>query len=93
MTEVNRAVKSAEQIERYIATLIEEVRLGQVSTAEVRSDQELIGDLGLDSLDYAAVLLGAERWLGVTVQEAGVDWGQIRTVGQLATFLEGQQRT
>jgi acyl carrier protein len=85
-------VKTPPQIEQQIAELVEEVRLGQTPAASVRPEQELMADLGLDSLDYAAVLLGAERWLNIKINESGVDWGQIRTVRQLAEFLGDQQK-
>ncbi len=84
-------MRTRSEIEAQICIEVEEATLGARSAAKIRSTDSLLNDLGLDSLDYATVLLSCERWLGVRVREDGVDWGSIATVGQLAEFLERQQ--
>ena len=85
-------MKTAADIQQHITALIEEIKLGAVPATQIRADDRLIQDLGLDSLDYATVLLGSEKWLGVKVREEAVDWSAIQTVGQLADFLAQQQQ-
>jgi len=83
---------SAAEIEHEIASLISEVTLGRVEPDQVRADLALIADIGLDSLDYATVMLRCEKWLGVRVDEAAVDWRLVLTVGDLAALLHRSQR-
>jgi acyl carrier protein len=64
--------------------------LGNTPRDKIGSDDRIIEDLKLDSLDYATVLLDCERWLGIRIQEDGVDWSKIRTVSELAAFLMRQ---
>lgn len=78
------------QIQQMIAQQIEEISLGQSPASTIEPHHRLIGDLNLDSLDYATVLLACERDLGVKVQEDGVDWAQLQSVAQLAEFLANQ---
>lgn len=85
-------MRSVDDIQGRIAVLVEETTFGRVKAAEVKGDAALLDDLGLDSLDYATTMLSCEEWLGVKVQEAGVDWRQVRTVRQLAELLHGAQR-
>jgi len=84
-------MKSKDEIVEQIKILVEDISLGETPADAIAPDDRLIVDLGLDSLDYASVLLGCERWLGIKVREDGVDWSQITTVDQLAAFLAGQQ--
>ena len=84
-------MKTAADIEAYIVADIEDITLGSVSAAEIRGDSRLIQDLGLDSMDYATVLLGCEKWLGIKIRERGVDWAELQTVNQLSEFLAKQQ--
>lgn len=84
-------MQSKELITRFIAHTVEEVSLSAIAAATISPQDRLIDDLGLDSLDYATVLLSCEKWLGITVTEDGVDWRAIATVEALAEFLEQQQ--
>jgi acyl carrier protein len=85
-------MKTKESIARYIAEQIEEVSLGAKAAAAITPDDRIIDDLGLDSLDYATVLLSCEKWLEIKVSEDDVDWRAIDTVEKLAGFLAVQQR-
>jgi acyl carrier protein len=80
-------MRSKDEIIAFMAETIEEVTLGQVRAFKINPHHHLIDDLGLDSLDYATVLLSTEKWLGIKVSEKDVTWNEIGTVGLLADFL------
>jgi acyl carrier protein len=84
-------LKTEAEIIEHAKSLISEISLGRLMAVEIQARQRIIGDLGLDSLDYASLLLGCEEWLGIKVREESVDWSKITTVGELASFLHGQQ--
>ena len=85
-------MKTYEEILTRITTLIEDISLGVNKASEIYPNARILSDLGLDSLDYASDLLDCEKWLGVKVQEEGVDWSRLATVAHLAAFMEQQQR-
>ena len=80
-------MRTRDEVRDHVRRMIEEVSLGRVRAADVRSDSRLLDDLGLDSLDYATVLLATERWLGVRIAERDVDWRAMATVDQIAALL------
>ncbi len=82
-----KRARSLEEVLDHIRRAIEDVSLGEVVAERVQSTDRILGDLDLDSLDYATVLLETEDWLGVRVQEDEVDWETLATVQQLAEFL------
>jgi acyl carrier protein len=83
---------SVSQIEAKIAILVSEVSLGRFSKDQVKPDQSILGDLGLDSLDYAVIMLGCEEWLQSKVDEASVDWRKVTTIHDLAILLYQAQQ-
>ena len=85
-------MKTFNEIFTHIAETIESISLSSIKAADIDPNDRILVDLGLDSLDYATVLLDCEKWLGITIQEAGVNWGEVSTVANLATFLENEQR-
>lgn len=85
-------MQTYEGILAHIRSQIQEISLGMINAADINPDAHILEDLGLDSLDYASVLLECEKWLGIKVREDGVDWGRISTVADLAAFLEREQR-
>ena len=86
------SMKACQEIVEFIAATIEDVSLGEKKAATITPDSRLMLDLGLDSLDYATVLLSCEEWLGIKVREENVDWRALDTVERLAGFLHDQQR-
>lgn len=82
-----RNQRTQAEIESKIAEFIEVTTLGRIKSAEVQASQSLLGDLGLDSLDYATTMLSCEEWLGAKVREGAVDWRTVRTVADLASLL------
>lgn len=51
-------------------------------------DTALLDDVGLDSLDYATVVVRVEDELGVKLREEDIDWAAARTMGELAAVFE-----
>lgn len=84
-------MRSKDEIAEHIKALVEETSLGERSADSIKGGDRLISDLGLDSLDYATILLGCARMMGIHIREDGVEWSKIVTVDQLAAFLESQQ--
>lgn len=80
-------MKSLAEVERRLGEVIEEISLGRVSAANIELDQALMAELGLDSLDYAQVMLACESWLQVKVREKDVDWRKVVSVRDLAVLL------
>jgi acyl carrier protein len=84
-------MRTREEIAGRIRQVVEEVTLGATKALTIEGSASLLGDLRLDSLDYATVLLSCEEWLGVRIPEDRVDWRLIGTVDGLASFLYAQQ--
>ena len=83
--------KTVEQIVDFMRAEIESISLAATPAAGISETDEIMADLGLDSLDYATVMLTCEKWLGVKVNEAAADWRNMRTVAELAAFLHAHQ--
>lgn len=62
------------------------------SASDIGDDEEIIAGLGIDSLDYASVLIECETILKISVQEDDIDWRRIRTVSQLADLLAASRK-
>lgn len=84
-------MRTYNEIVEYLASLIEDASLGAIKASEISPDAGILSDLGLDSLDYASVLLACEKWLGIQVREEGVNWELLSSVANLAAFLEQEQ--
>lgn len=80
-------MKTKEQILEHLKARIEDVSLGEISAASVQPCSRIIGDLGLDSMDYATIMLSTEQWLGMKIREDGVRWAEVQTVEQLADLF------
>jgi acyl carrier protein len=84
-------MKTRAELVSKIQETIEEVSLGNVPLQRIQPQSRLIGDLGLDSLDYATVMLSVEKWSGIKIKEDAVNWATVQTVEQLAALFEAQQ--
>jgi len=71
-----------------IKEVIENVTLGNVNANTMSSSDELIDDCGLDSLDYAVVMLQVELWTGTKIIEDRVQWSKVKTIEQLADLFK-----
>ena len=81
--------RSKPEILWYLFAEIEAIRPGAWGSAERNPDQRIIQDLGLDSLDYATLMLGCETWSGTRVSDRAIEWARVQTVGQLADLFVG----
>ena len=55
---------------------------------EIYEDSKLINDIGLDSLQLVNILLDLEEELDLCIDYEELDFDEIETVGQLASYLE-----
>ncbi len=51
-------------------------------------DSDILKDVGLDSLDYASVVVTVEDQLGVALREEEIDWSRVNTIRDLAGVFE-----
>lgn len=79
-------MKQTTEIIQFIKDTIEEVSLGNLKSGDIQDSDKLL-ELGLDSLDFATVMLSTEGFIGNKVDENKVNWRQIATVQQLAELL------
>lgn len=79
-------MKPLSDIVSHLKLVIEDVSLGKVNRNDINGDSVLL-DLGIDSLDFASIMLAGETFVSSKVDENGIDWRNIRTVTQLAELL------
>ena len=85
-------MKSLSEIQSFMSLELLEITFGQVDLlANALWDKALISELGLDSLDYASLMVSVEEWLSVKVPEGNVDWSSLKSARQLAEFLHDLQ--
>lgn len=70
----------------HLKLVIEDVSLGAIDRNTITGDAVLL-DMGLDSLDFASIMLSGETFVGGKVNENNVDWRNVKTVLQLAEIL------
>lgn len=81
-------MKTKNEIINFIGAVIYEISLYQITPDQVTPETKIIQDLGLDSMDYATVMLRVEQWLDVKVPEDKINWAEIQTVEQLVIVFE-----
>lgn len=79
-------MKQITEIIQFIKETIEEVSLGNLKSGDIQDSDKLL-ELGLDSLDFATVMLSTEGFIGFKVDENNINWRQVATVQQLAELL------
>lgn len=85
-------MKRKAEVLEHLKQVIHEVSLGAVAVEQITGESRIIGDLGLDSMDYATVMLSTEQWAGVKIREDGLNWSRIQTVEQLADLFLAQEQ-
>ena len=83
--------KTYDEILQQLKLLVEEQTLGNITTEIISDESRMREELTLDSLDYASIFLGGEKWLNIKVREEGINWAQVQTIGQLAKLFENAQ--
>ena len=81
-------MKTKSEILEKLKSVIDDVA---IEGAKVTDKSRIIEDLGLDSMDYATVMLSVEGWSGIKINEDGVNWSKIQTVEQLADLFLANQ--
>lgn len=76
-----------------IKVLVEETTLGEFKADEIQSAQKLQNDFGIDSLDYATIMLRLEEWCGIKIKEEGINWSEVQSIEELASLFIKQQQS
>lgn len=84
-------MKSIDDIIQHLKFSIVEITLGNIDFISINNDSSLIKDLGIDSLDYAQVMLAGEEYINNKINENSINWGEINTIKQLAEILYRSQ--
>lgn len=84
-------MKQMEEIVDYLKDVIVEVMLGNVSKINLKNNSLLMEEIGLDSLDYASVMLAGEEFVNSKLDENKINWRDIKTIEDLAKLLEESQ--
>ncbi len=84
-------MKSLEEILIHLKQCIEDISVGAFVAHNISNSDSLMIDLGLDSLDFASVMLMTENWLKISIPESKVNWNTIQTVNDLALMFDGFQ--
>ena len=84
-------MKPLSDIINHLKLVIEDVSLGKINRNEIAGDSVLL-DLGIDSLDFASIMLAGETFIGGKIDENGIDWRNVRTVLQLSELLYKSQK-
>lgn len=80
-------MKSKAQVILHLSQAIADATFGRITAESIKPSDRIMADLGLDSLDYATVMLGCEQWCGVKLNENKVNWAEIDTVEKLADLF------
>lgn len=80
-------MKSKQEIINFLKEQIHEITFEQVSKDSM-TDNSVILELGLDSLDFAQLMLAGETFVGHKVNEKDINWANVRTIEQLADILQ-----
>jgi acyl carrier protein len=84
-------MKSIDDIITHIKKNIVQTLLESITFDGINDTDRLIADLGLDSLDYAMIMLSGEEFIDKKINEDGIVWQEVQTVQQLAKLLYEQQ--
>ncbi len=80
-------MKELNEIIEYLKIAIEEATLGNFVKNNISDDSLLMDEIGLDSLDYASIMLAGETFVGRKINENDVVWRDIKSVKQLAELI------
>lgn len=85
-------MKSLGSIVKHLKDEIENITFKKISHYDIDDHSKILDDLGLDSLDYAQLMLSGEEFCNVKIDDNKVDWSKVKTVKQLAELLHNQQK-
>lgn len=81
-------MKQKSEIIDKLKDVIEAITLGNIASDSIRPADRLLDDCGLDSLDYATVMLQIEEYTGIKIKEDRVQWSEVQTIKQLAELFK-----
>lgn len=79
-------MKPLNDIINHLKLVIEDVSLGAIDRNTLTGDSVLL-DLGIDSLDFASIMLSGETFVSGKVNENNIEWRNVQTLLQLAQVL------
>lgn len=84
-------MKTIDEIINHLKLQIEEVLLNSIDI-NLLNGETIILDLGIDSLDFAYIMISGETFVNGKVRENDIDWRNVRTIYQLSKVLYDCQK-
>ena len=76
------------EIQRKIANILTE-KLG-IAESEITPDANFVKDLGIDSLDYAELVMDFEQTFDIKIPDDDAD--KMQTIGQAAKYIAAKRK-
>jgi acyl carrier protein len=80
--------ETRERILRIAEIIIEELKLEEITPESFDPDMDLVGELGVDSMDLATVALVLQDEYGVFIDED--DYPKLKTIRMIAEYLQSR---
>lgn len=77
-----------QEIEKKIASILTE-KLG-IAESEITPDANFVKDLGIDSLDYAELVMDFEQTFDIKIPDDDAD--KMQTIGQAVKYIEAKRK-
>lgn len=77
-----------QEIQRKIANILTE-KLG-IAESEITPDANFVKDLGIDSLDYAELVMDFEQTFDIKIPDDDAD--KMQTIGQAVKYIEAKRK-
>jgi len=77
-----------QEIEKKIANILTE-KLG-IAESEITPDANFVRDLGIDSLDYAELVMDFEQTFDIKIPDDDAD--KMQTIGQAVKYIEAKRK-
>jgi acyl carrier protein len=80
--------ENRERILRIAEIIIEELKLEEITPESFDPDMDLVGELGVDSMDLATVALVLQDEYGVFIDED--DYPKLKTIRMISEYLQSR---
>jgi acyl carrier protein len=77
-----------QEIQKKIANILTE-KLG-IAESEITPDANFVKDLGIDSLDYAELVMDFEQTFDIKIPDDDAD--KMQTIGQAVKYIEAKRK-
>ncbi len=77
-----------QEIEKKIANILTE-KLG-IAESEITPDANFVKDLGIDSLDYAELVMDFEQTFDIKIPDDDAD--KMQTIGQAVKYIQSKRK-